>query len=85
MLLAFRLAGLSAPEGHYAGEFALTQTEPSVAAPSVKNIDSDKRHDESDQGGCDGHLSLSSGSTRGGHRQSEQEAAPLLGGHICPE
>jgi hypothetical protein len=42
-LLACRLAGLSALEAHYAGQFALRQTEPSVAPPSVKNIDRDKR------------------------------------------
>ena len=65
MLPAFRLARLSALEPHYAGEFALTQTEPSVAPPSVKNIDGDKRHDESDQGGGDDDLSLSNHSTHG--------------------
>ena len=37
-LLASRLAGSIRAGAHYAGEFALTQTEPSVAAPSVKNM-----------------------------------------------
>jgi hypothetical protein len=44
MLLACRLAGLSALEAHYAGVVAPTQTEPSVAPSSVKSIDGGKRH-----------------------------------------
>jgi hypothetical protein len=71
MLAAYRLAGLSALETHYAGVDALRQIEggyagrspltrrPSIASPSIKNISSDKRYNVGNQGGGDDHLSLS--------------------------
>jgi hypothetical protein len=66
MLVAYRLAGLSALGPYYAGvnpRCAMGQDaaarRPSVTAPSVENIGGDKGHDRSDHDGDDNRLGRS--------------------------
>jgi hypothetical protein len=74
MLVAYRPAGLSALETHYAALLALSENErggmapdsrPSITSPSLNNSRSDKRDDVSDRGGRNDHLSLSQHHTQG--------------------
>jgi hypothetical protein len=91
MLVACRLADLSALEAHYAGLVAIRQTKggcagrggfirfrPSIASPSIKNMSGDKHHDESDQSGGGDHLSLSKHYTHGAARVACGSSLGLL-------